>query len=137
MILSEGGAVTRSLLRRDNLALFVYIMTPSHVMCFREVASPGVDSAAGEIEILPEHRLITALLDVSSSRLKLPNGKVESRTTLSGILKFENDWALELVPTSRTGDPLSVGGQRGRERGGKVPGSVSVRGTLDNDLFDR
>jgi F0F1-type ATP synthase epsilon subunit len=51
----------------------------------------------GEIEILPEHRPIVALLEVGSTHLKLPNGQTETIATSSGILKLENDRAILVV----------------------------------------
>jgi F-type H+-transporting ATPase subunit epsilon len=79
------------------MALFVEIMTPNRVICSKEVASLVVDSALGEMEILPEHRPIIALLEVGSTRLKLPDGQVEIIATSSGILKLENDRVILVV----------------------------------------
>jgi F-type H+-transporting ATPase subunit epsilon len=79
------------------MALFVEIMTPNQVICSKEVASLVVDSVSGEMEILPEHRPIIALLEVGSTRLKLPDGQVETIATSSGILKLENNRAILAV----------------------------------------
>ncbi|MDR1591051.1 MAG: ATP synthase F1 subunit epsilon [Puniceicoccales bacterium] len=79
------------------MALFVEIITPNRVICSREVASLVVNSTMGEIEILPEHRPIVALLEVGSTHLKLPNGQTETIATSSGILKLENDRAILVV----------------------------------------
>ncbi|MDR2812324.1 MAG: ATP synthase F1 subunit epsilon [Puniceicoccales bacterium] len=79
------------------MALFVEIMTPNRVICSKEVASLVVDSVLGEMEILPEHRPIIALLEVGSTRLKLPDGQMETIATSSGILKLENDRVILVV----------------------------------------
>jgi F-type H+-transporting ATPase subunit epsilon len=79
------------------MALFVEIITPNRVVCSKEVTSLVVNSALGEMEILPEHRPIVALLEVGSTHLKLPNGQTETIATSSGILKLENDRALLVV----------------------------------------
>jgi F-type H+-transporting ATPase subunit epsilon len=79
------------------MALFVEIMTPSRVICSKEVMSLVVDSTMGEMEILAEHRPIIALLEVGSIRLKLPDGQWETIATSLGILKLENNRAILIV----------------------------------------
>jgi F-type H+-transporting ATPase subunit epsilon len=79
------------------MTLFVEIITPHRVIYSGKVASLVVNSALGEMEILPEHRPIVSLLEVGSARLKLPNGQTETIATSSGILKLENDRAILVV----------------------------------------
>jgi F-type H+-transporting ATPase subunit epsilon len=55
------------------------------------VVSLVVDTAIGEIEILPMHRPLMTLLKVGSVRLKLLDGSIKTVATSAGILKLEND----------------------------------------------
>jgi F-type H+-transporting ATPase subunit epsilon len=79
------------------MPLFVEIITPSRVICSEEVLSVVVYSKLGEMEILPEHRPMVALLEVGSVFLKFPGGKTETVTTSSGILNSENDRVVLVV----------------------------------------
>ncbi|MDR1906946.1 MAG: F0F1 ATP synthase subunit epsilon [Puniceicoccales bacterium] len=79
------------------MPLFVEIITPNQVICSKEIASLGINSTMGEMEILPEHRPIVVLLVVGSTRLKLLDGRIETVATSSGILKLENDRAVLVV----------------------------------------
>jgi F-type H+-transporting ATPase subunit epsilon len=79
------------------MSLFVEIITPNQVVCAKEVTSLVVDSSMGELEILPEHRPIVAILETGSTRLKLQNGNIETIATSSGILNLENNRATLVV----------------------------------------
>jgi F-type H+-transporting ATPase subunit epsilon len=79
------------------MSLFVEIITPNQVLCSKEAASLIVDSSTGELEILPEHRPLIAILETGSTRLKFSNGSMETIATSSGILDFENNRAVLVV----------------------------------------
>jgi F-type H+-transporting ATPase subunit epsilon len=79
------------------MSLFVEIITPGQVICSKEVASVVVDSAMGELEILPEHRPLVAILETGSTRLKFFDGSTETIATSSGILNLENNRAVLMV----------------------------------------
>ena len=79
------------------MSLVVEIVTPSHVFCCQEVASLVVDSSLGELEILPQHQPLIAVLETGSARLKFNDGHTESIATSSGILHLENDYVVLAV----------------------------------------
>ncbi|MDR2200531.1 MAG: ATP synthase F1 subunit epsilon [Puniceicoccales bacterium] len=75
----------------------VEIVTPNRVICSEEAVSLVVDTAMGEIEILPMHRPLIALLEVGSARLRMANGAQKTVAISSGILKLEHDRAILVV----------------------------------------
>lgn len=79
------------------MPLSVEIVTPSQVVCSEEVASLVVDSALGELELLPQHRPLIALLVNGSVRMKRSDGTSETVATSQGILHLENDRAVLVV----------------------------------------
>jgi F-type H+-transporting ATPase subunit epsilon len=80
-----------------EMAISVEIITPNQVICSEEVSSLTVETAMGEIEILPMHRPLITLLEVGSAHLKLLNGLIKTIATSRGILKLENDRATLVV----------------------------------------
>ncbi|MDR3317307.1 MAG: ATP synthase F1 subunit epsilon [Puniceicoccales bacterium] len=79
------------------MSIAVKIITPNQVVCSEEVAVLRVDTVMGEIEILPMHRPLIALLKVGSVRLKLWDDSIKTIATASGILKLEHDQAVLVV----------------------------------------
>lgn len=73
------------------MSLTVEIVTPSQIVCSEEVASLTVDSTLGELELLPQHRPLVALLVNGSVRMHLTDGTTETVATSQGILHLEND----------------------------------------------
>ncbi|MDR0590824.1 MAG: ATP synthase F1 subunit epsilon [Puniceicoccales bacterium] len=121
------------------MSLFVEIITPGQVICSKEVASLVVDSAVGELEILPEHRPLVAILETGSTRLKFFDGTTETIATSSGILNLENNRAILMVEEAVNIHELRIISSVGEAKllAKNALKMAAARGNLEQSELDR
>lgn len=79
------------------MSLQLEVVTPSRTICPGSVESLVVDTAVGEIEILPGHRPLMTLLENGSARFRFTDGHTGIIAISSGILHLENDTVVLVV----------------------------------------
>ncbi|MDR2735348.1 MAG: ATP synthase F1 subunit epsilon [Puniceicoccales bacterium] len=78
------------------MQIFLEIITPGDVVFSGEASSVTIPTALGEIQILPEHRPIIALVWPGSVVVSIDENR-EDIAVSSGFLKLENNRLLLLV----------------------------------------
>lgn len=121
------------------MSISVKIITPVGVVLDKIADSLIVDTAMGEIQILPDHRPLITKIEVGSVRL-LTGAKDEDIAVSTGLLQFENNNAVILI-----GEAINVASDArisksisDAERSAQdVLDEIHRQGVLDQEELDR